>query len=134
MAALAAKATVVKASVNGTTWYTIAEINDAGPSLSGDNQDVTVFGDSWIDRIQGLKDASWSIGGFYDPTDTNGQVAILSALVNDTAIYVQVFPGGGTAGFQQQVKVASFDVSDAVDGVCEVSIDFDGAGAVTLLP
>lgn len=132
--ALAAKSTIVKASTDGVVWTTMAEINDAGPSISADNQDVTVFGDDWMDRIQGLKDGSWSLGGFYDPTDTTGQMAILNALLNDTAIYIQVFPGGGTAGFQQQVKVATFEVSDAVDGVCEVSIDLEGAGALTLLP
>lgn len=132
--ALAAKATIVEVSVNDSTWNVVAEINDAGPSLSADNQDVTVFGDNWIDRIQGLKDGSWSLGGFYVPTDTNGQVVILNAFLNGTALYVRVYPGGGTAGFKQQVKVSSYEVANAVDGVAELTIDLEGAGAVTLLP
>lgn len=132
--ALAGKLTVVEASVDDAAWSVVAEINDAGPSLSADNQDVTVFGDNWIDRIQGLKDGSWSLSGFYVSTDTNGQVRILNAFLNDTALYIRVYPGGGTAGFKQQVKVASFEVSNAVDGVAELSIELEGAGAVTLLP
>lgn len=132
--ALAAKATVVEASVDDLAWSVVAEINDAGPSLSADNQDVTVFGDNWIDRIQGLKDGSWSLSGFYVSTDTNGQVRIMNAFLNNTALYIRVYPGGGTAGFKQQVKVSSFEVSNAVDGVAELSIELEGAGAVSLLP
>jgi predicted secreted protein len=132
--ALAGKLTVVEASVDDLAWSVVAEINDAGPSLSADNQDTTVFGDNWIDRIQGLKDGSWSLSGFYVSTDTNGQVRILNAFLNDTALYIRVYPGGGTAGFKQQVKVSSFEVSNAVDGVAELSIELEGAGAVTLLP
>lgn len=130
MAVLAGKSVVVAASTNDSTYNTVGSMNDVTMSFSGDNQDTTVFGDAFIERIQGLKDVSWSLGGFYDPTDTNGQVAIRSAWLNDTAIYIRVFPNG-TAGFKQQVRVSSFEVSAGVDGTVEVSIELEGTGTVT---
>jgi predicted secreted protein len=122
--------TVIQVSTNGTTWNTVAELNEATATIEGDNQDVTRFGDSFVRRILGLKDASYELSGFRDATDTNGQEAILDALLNDTTLHVK-FLGDGTSGFQQEVKVASFEESTSVDGVVEVSIEFEGTGPVT---
>jgi predicted secreted protein len=110
----------------------VAELNDASMSMEGDNQDITTFTSDFIKRLQGLKDASYSLGGFYAPTDANGQLAIRSAWLNDTALYVQFLPDG-VAGFQQQVLVSSFEVSAPADGVVEVSIELEGSDAITIV-
>jgi len=132
MAVLAGKDVVVQVSVNDTTYNTVAEMNDMSMSFEGDNIETTVFGNDFISRIQGLKDGSYSLSGFYDATDTNGQVVIRSAWLNDTALYVKIMPNG-TAGFKQQVRVASFEVSAGVDGAVEVSVDLEGTGTITAI-
>lgn len=130
MAVLAGKNVVVAVSTNDSTYNTVAEINDMSMSFEGDNIDTTVFGNAFISRIQGLKDGSYSLSGFYDPTDTNGQTVIRTAWLNDTALYARIYPNG-TAGFKQQVRVASFEVSAGVDGAVEVSIDLEGTGTIS---
>lgn len=130
--AIAGKNVVVAASTNGTTFNTVAELNDASMSISGDNIDVTEFGDQFINRIQGLKDVSWSLSGFYVHGDTQGQAAIRTALINDSAIYIRIFWDGST-GFRQEVKVSTFEVSAAVDGEVAVSIELEGTGPVTVV-
>lgn len=122
--------TVVQVSTDGTNFNTVAEINDGTATIEGDNQDITVFGSSFVKRIQGLKDASYSLSGFRDAGDTTGQEAILDALLNDTALHVK-FLGDGTNGFQQEVKVASFEESSSADGSVEVSIELEGTGTIT---
>jgi predicted secreted protein len=122
--------TIIQVSTNGTTWNTVAELNEATATIEGDNQDVTRFGDSFVRRILGLKDASYELSGFRDATDTTGQEAILDALLNDTTLHVK-FLGDGANGFQQEVKVASFEESSSVDGVVEVSIELEGTGTIT---
>jgi predicted secreted protein len=72
------------------------------------------------------------LGGFYNPTDTNGQAAIRSAFLNDTSLFIQFLPDGST-GFKQEVKVSKFEVSAGVDGTVEVSIDLEGSDAISLV-
>ena len=131
--ALAGKNVLVQASTDDITYNTIKELNDVSFTVDGDNIDVTEFLDQYMNRIQGLKDVSMSMSGFWDPTDTTGQVAIRNALVNDTAIFAQVL-WDGTNGFKAEFKVASFEQSAAVDGAVEVSIDLEGDGAVSAVP
>jgi predicted secreted protein len=132
--AIAGKGTVITvATTTGGTYNTVAGLNDGSMSCEGDNQDISTFGTNWIKRIQGLKDASYSLSGFYDPTDTNGQVRIFSAWLNDTALFVK-FLADGTNGFKQEVKVSSFEMSSAVDGVVEVSIELEGTDTITAVP
>jgi len=131
--ALAGKSLVVKASTNGSDWTEIDELNSAAMNAAGENLDITEFGDSYRQRIQGIKDASYSLSGFWDKDDTNGQVAIRAAWSGDTAIYIQ-FLVDGTNGWYQQCKVSQFNINAAVDGVVEISIDLEGTGAITDVP
>jgi len=130
--ALKGKSVVVQVSVDDSTYYIVSNINDCDMSIDGDNQDVSVFGEDYINRLQGLKDVSWSISGFYDPTDTNGQVAIRSALINDSNLYLKISFDGGSTSFKQKVLVSSFNPSASVDGVVEISVDFEGDGVLTI--
>jgi len=128
--AISGRNTVIKVSTDGTSFSPVAELNEGTATIEGDNQDVTRFGDAFVRRVLGLKDASYELSGFRDAEDTAGQEAILDALLNDTPLYVQ-FLGDGSVGFQQEVKVASFEESSSVDGVVEVSIELEGTGPIT---
>lgn len=131
--ALKGKSVQIQVSPDDVTYNAVKEMNNIDTPIDADNIDTTVFGEDFIKRVQGLKDGSWSLSGFYDPTDTNGQVAIRSSLLNDTDLYAKVSYDGGTTWFKQKVRVSSFNPSAAVDGAVEISIEFEGDGAVTIV-
>lgn len=129
--ALKGKGVKINVSSDGATWDQIENLNDGNMTIDGENVDVTAFCQEFINRIQGLKDGTYSLSGFYAPNDTTGQMLIQGALLDDSDLYIQFLPDG-TTGFEQEVKVDTFDVSAAVDGAVEVSIDLEGNGAITL--
>ena len=123
----------VLVSVDDVTYYDLGSTNDATHGITADLQDVTVFGSDWLTKMQALKDSTYSLSGFYDNADTNGQIAVRAACIADTALYVKV-EYDGTNGYKQEVKVASFEFSASVDGIGEFSIELEGTGAVTAVP
>jgi len=127
----AGKLSIVEIGTDGTNWETVANLNTADMNQDGDNIDVTTFTQEYINRIQGLKDVTWSLGGFLDLDDTDGQVVILQSLKDDTELHVRFLPDG-TNGFEQEVKVSAFNTSTSVDGAVELSVDLEGTGEITL--
>lgn len=131
--AIAGKNLVVRIATDASgPFSTVGSLKEASISQSGNNQDVSTFGSDWMVRIQGLRDASYSLSGYYDAADAAGQVAIRSAWLNDTPVFVQFLPDGST-GFQQEVKVSTYEVSASVDGAQEVSIELEGTGPISLV-
>lgn len=132
--AIAGKSLLVKVSTaSAGTYTTVGQMNSASMSIAGSNLDITAFGASYLSRIQGLKDATYDLSGFYMSTDSSGQTAVRAALVNDSALYAQFMIDGTTGNmFAQEVKVASYDVSASVDGVVELSIGLEGTGSITI--
>jgi predicted secreted protein len=132
MPALAGKGILVRVSTDDITYNTVAGINDASASIEGDNQDITAFSENYISRLQGLKDTSYSLSGYFDVADTTGQLVIRNALVTNTTLYFR-FLYNGTNGYKQQVKVSSFEVSASVDGISELSIELEGTDTITIV-
>lgn len=132
MSALAGRGVVVSVSTDGTVYNAVQELNSCDMSLAGNTLDVTQFGDAFIEKIQGIRDCSWTLDGFFAPLDTTGQVAIRSALVNDTALYVKIV-WDGTHSILQQVKPSKFEVKAGVADTVSVSITLDGTGVVTIV-
>jgi predicted secreted protein len=131
MAASAGKNLRVKVSptVGGAGTYTlVAGAKNATMTQNGQTLDVSAFGAAAVEKILGLRDATYSLSGNYEGGDTNGQVAIRSALA-DTTLWIQFLPDG-TTGFKQEVKVASFDITAAVDGIVEFTANLEGSGAI----
>lgn len=129
---LAGKNTVVKVSTDGEAFTQIQDLNEVNMPMESDNQDVSTFGSSNVKRLYGLKDTSFELNGFFNPEDAEGQLKIRQALVDNSPLFVQFLPDG-TTGFQQEVKVASYEVSASADGVVELAIELEGTGAVTLI-
>lgn len=121
------------ATTTGGTYNVVAGMKDASMNISGDNQDITTFGEDYIVRLQGLKDVSYSLSGFLDLTDTNGQVRLQNALLNDSALFVKFLPDG-TNGWKQEVKVSSFEMNGTADGMVELSIELEGSDSITAVP
>lgn len=91
-------------------------------SISADNQDSTCFANEWIDRTQGLKDFSASIGKFYDVNNY-----FWARLTADDDLLLEFYTEHtADPDLRAWVKIASDDFSNAVDGLSEESIDFEG--------
>ncbi len=133
MALRAADSIVSVATTSGGTYNAVDGLTGYGMSRKGNPIDITLIGAEFIERMQGLKDASYSLSGFYEPADTTGQVVIEDAWMNNTDLFVKVLPDG-TNGFRQQVVVDSFDTDGEADGGVELSIELSGAAAMVAVP
>lgn len=135
--AIAGKNPVVQVSTaTGGTYTTIGTINNFTVNIAGENLDVTAFSTSapaYHSRIQGLKDISWDVSGFYFSTDSNGQTALRTALVNDSNLFARVLLDGTTSNLiLQEIKISAYNWSASVDGTVDFSASMEGTGAPTI--
>ena len=75
-------------------------------------EDTTALGDGWDESSPLTGRASGSIEVDYDPTDTDGQLAIQNAIVNGADVALKLFRDatkywGGNAKFTGSIKVAA---------------------------
>ena len=126
--ALPGKNAVVKIGAN-----TIAGLNEASFSASGETIETTTFeSNGWKEKIQGLKEFSMSLSGFYEPTDTNGQVALRDAYMNGTTVTIDYLVDG-TVGFQGSYLVTSMEIGAGTSGEVSVSYELESTGALTIV-
>lgn len=131
--ALAGRKTVVKAATTQAGPYTVvAGIKQANVEMDGAQIDVSEFGVNWKETLRGMLDAKITLSGNYIPTDTNGQLVIRSAFINDTPLWLEVLPDG-TTGFQMQTQVTKFGVDAGVDKEVSVTIDGSQTGGITFI-
>jgi predicted secreted protein len=136
MPGIAGKKGRLKVSTDNAAFSVVAGLKSVTVELDGGTVDDDEFGVDWKQRLQTLKDVKFSFQGSFRPTDTNGQLAIRSALINDTPLYAEWLPDNGTtanAGFKVQVVPTKFSVDPAVDGINAVSGELVGTGAITLV-
>lgn len=116
----------------------VAELNNISNAYSADSLDVTTFDSNCLrEFIAGLRSGTMDISGFYDPTDTTGQVAMFTALYNGTTLTSTQKPKilwNGTNGFEADGIVTSYTVDAAVEGVVNFSATIQLTGAITVLP
>lgn len=99
-----------------------------GLDLSADTIETTTLdGDGWRTFAQGLKDAGESsISGFFNPGDTNGQIALKDAFDNGTLLPLKiVFPSiGAEWSFQGVVTGISTgaEMEDNISYECTVKV------------
>lgn len=99
--------------------------NDLSLSVSGNEVDISHFGESNRLKVKTLMDCSGSISGTYRPADA-GAVAILAAAQasGDAAKVVIELLTDGTNGFSIPAIALSVDFSVGVDGVWNISVPF----------
>lgn len=134
MAGTAGKKALLKVSTDDITYTTVAGLQSISMSIDGQSVDDSEFGVDWMQRLQGIKDFKISASGNVRLTDTNGQLAVRAAQINDTTLYAKYLPDGGVtsnAGFKCLVKVSSWKVDPTVQDKQAVSFDLEGNGAPT---
>jgi len=92
-------------------------------SVSANNLDDSVFGDSWRTRIQGLKDVSGSLSEWYSD---NTFVDILTSTSQQPCV-IEMFHASTDTYFARAWAVLNTDdVSAAVDGLVEGAVSWSG--------
>ena len=116
----------------------VAELNNISSSFSADSLDVTTFDSSCLrEFLAGLRSGTMDISGFYDPTDTTGQVAMFTAFLAGTTLTSTQKPKilwNGTNGFTMDAIITSMTVDTAVEGTVNFSATLQATGAITVLP
>jgi hypothetical protein len=122
-------ATFVSAKATDIYWngYDLAAyFNSATVPKSAETQDTTTFGATAIARVGTLKDGSVSLSGFLDESTAGGAGTILATAIGTDSNEVSVYPTSDVAGEYGHglvVTESSYEISGAVAGVCESSVE-----------
>lgn len=108
----------------------VAEISEFSLSISRDTVETQSFGDTWKEMTSTLASWSGSFRGRWDMTDTNGQVALQSALTGGTAVSLSLLTASGKT-YSGTAFVTGINVGASVDGVVEGDFTFAGSGSLS---
>lgn len=129
----------------GSTPVLVTELNEWTLDMTADEIDTTVFGNGWKKSDVGMKGFSGSLKGYLDPLDTTGQAVLETAflagtLVSDLRFYVKYTTTSGddniyytpdtTTDANAGMRITSFNVGQAHNGVATLSMSFSGSGPV----
>lgn len=106
-------------------------LTDVSLPLNADTAEVTTLGDSSKEYLAGLKDATISIEGKWDPTVDAILEAALGASLTKTFEYG---PAGSTTGnvkYTGECICTSHEVTTGVDGAAEFSAELQVTAGVT---
>ena len=109
---------------------TVAEIGEWSLDIGLDTQETASFGDQWKEFVGTLKEWSGSCSGRWDMTDTTGQKAMQDALLGGTTVTLKLYLDA-TKNYSGTALITKVSPKASVDGVMEVTFDFQGTGAAT---
>ena len=125
MAALAGLSGSVKIGSN-----TVAEVAEWSLDVGLDTADVSAFGDSWKRYVAGLRSWSGSFTGRWDMTDTNGQAALQTAILNGTTVALRLYVDA-TKYYSGTAFITGSSPSATVSGTVDVDFSFTGTGSLS---
>lgn len=123
--------------IPGTPNVPLASINTWAISVSADNYESSVLGDSWKEFVAGLRGWSGKITGFYNVVnDTTGQYQLYNALLTGASVVLQLTTGNqpGEGFFEGVANITQCDVSDPVNNVITIDFTFVGNGSLQHSP
>jgi predicted secreted protein len=117
----------------------VAEMASWTLNISANEVPINVFGTSWNKTQQGIKSWNATVNGFFDLTDTNGQVAIKNAFFGNTLLTNFRLYADDTSYWTPDVttdssagcRITSYTPSQSADNVAQVSITVAGTGPIT---
>ena len=110
---------------------TIANISEWSLDIKHNVQDDTEFTDTWESKLKGLLGSTGSFKGCLDYADTNGQVALHTAMLGTTTVTLKLYYST-TGYYSLTAYLTDLKSSNKVDGKCEVEYGFVVTGAVTI--
>ena len=126
MAVFTGKAGVVQTGSNA-----LAEVRSYSITQTGDTTESTSMGDSAKTFEATLTEFSGSVDVFFDDTDTSGQVS----LTIGSSFSLNLAPEGtGSGAYKLSGSAIVTDITRTAshDGLVEMSIAFQGTGALTI--
>ena len=126
MAVFTGKAGVVQTGSNS-----LAEVRSYSITQTGETTESTAMGDSAKTFESTLTEFSGSVDLFFDDTDTNGQVS----LTIGSSFTLNLAPEGtGSGAFKLSGSAIVTEVTRtaAHDGLVEMTVGFQGTGALTI--
>lgn len=130
MAVVAGYSTTIKLGTNA-----VAGINNVTFDAQLDQLDTSAFNVGTRSFIPGLTGAQITMSGDHDPTDTNGQVALIAAWLAKTLLTTAQAPEffvNGTNGFSADAYVASVSIGSTVEGKATFNCTLQLTGTVTI--
>lgn len=113
----------------------LAQVKQWELPLAADLYDTSSLGAQWKTYVPGLLGAEAKIDVFLDLTDTNGQVALQTAILNSTSITLNLLTstaGGATAHtYTGTAYVKGIDIKDPVNAPEEASLTVAYSGTVS---
>lgn len=116
----------------------VAQLSNVTNSYTGDTLDITTFDSECLrEFIAGLRSGTIDISGFYDPTDTTGQVAMFTAFlagdVLETTQKPKFLVDELGNGFEADGLIASYNVDAEVSDKVNFSATVQLTGTITVL-
>lgn len=122
--AIAGKGGSVK--VVGTPDTVIGEIREWQLTVNRADYDKTALGDDWESKVIGLGSWSGQLTGFFAIASDTGQTLLNNAILNGTALYVELKTSTNT--YEGQVNPTQVQVGNPVDNLVSFQFSFDGNG------
>jgi predicted secreted protein len=115
----------------------VAGLTSISNPISADSLDVTVFNATCMrDFIAGLRSGTMDVSGYYESGDTNGQVAMFTAMLAGTKLTTTQKPKilwNGVNGFTGDGIITSLTVDAAVDGIVNFSATIQLTGTIAVV-
>lgn len=132
MSTAARVALISFATSSGGSYTTIGDIMSGSVSMDKEMIDVTVLAAEWRAKLDGLKNASYELDGFYKASDT-GQAMLWTQLLGTSELWIK-FLFDGVNGYKQQVRVTKINPSGDVAGAMGFKVSMESTGAPTAVP
>jgi len=129
---------VIEVSTDDTNYFPVNGLNNASMSASGEDVDITQFGDDHVNRVIGLRDNGYNLSGFLRLDEATGEPEPGQKMLEDHALglaptddlYLRIL-WNGTKGFKQKVICSSFERAGQVRGAVEINAQLQAAGPIT---
>lgn len=114
---------------------TVANVKQWELPLGADLYDTSSLGSQWKTYVAGLLGSDAKVDVFTDLTDTNGQIAMQSALLGGTTVTLNLLTSTANGATQHTYSgtafVKSLDSKVVVNGVEEMSLTLTFSGTIT---
>lgn len=119
--------------IGGTTYVAVASLNSWTLDATRDRADVTSFGDTNKQWVQGLPNYAGDFGGFWDPTTTNTQV--FDVAFGDVAVGLKLMPSTlTTTAFFSGLAYLDANIQVTANGAITIGGSWVAAGPWSLVP
>ena len=132
--AITGEKAVVKIKPSVGTSTIVKEMNSWELNIKVDTVDTSSFdSEGWAENETSLKSWDCSLEGFYNSTDTTGQKAIMTNMLNREKIDIELYfdKASETPDFKGKVVITEFKTGAKVKDGVSVSYSCTGSGALT---